>query len=350
MALTQFERFAYAVGQGTRASLYYGQYWLAGRLTRPVRPGKDDPEGAAPMSGPSTRDVLSDLGDLFRRELSNIDAGYYRLPDDMLRQSWQALAGAPRFFGDLPAVERRRHARDGQEVFAQERRKAYPRYYQQNFHFQTDGWFSRDSARRYDHQVEILFAGGAELMRRQAMVPLYRAVAGRRSDALRLLDIGTGTGSLLETIKQNYPRLPVTGLDLSEPYLREAAERLSSYRRWALVQAAGEALPFGDGSLDVVTSVFLFHELPRKARDGVAAEIARVLKPGGTAILVDSLQLGDEPSYDPLLAHFPVAFHEPYYADYIRHDLTALFAGHGLRSLSVERAFFSRVMTFVKER
>ncbi len=36
-----------------------------------------------------------------------------------------------------------------------------PDYYARNFHFQTDGYFSEASARRYDHQVEILFGGTA---------------------------------------------------------------------------------------------------------------------------------------------------------------------------------------------
>ena len=50
-------------------------------------------------------------------------------------------------------------------------------------------------------------------MRRQALVPLKPAVASR--PAAKLLDVGCGTGRFLREIKANYPRLEVTGLDLS---------------------------------------------------------------------------------------------------------------------------------------
>ena len=42
----------------------------------------------------------------------------------------------------------------------------------------------------------------------------------------------------------------------------------------------------------------MFHELPPKVRRTVFREFARVLKPGGRLVLVDSLQIGDEPDYD----------------------------------------------------
>jgi SAM-dependent methyltransferase len=76
----------------------------------------------------------------------------------------------------------------------------------------------------------------------------------------------------------------------------------------------------------------------------VVGEIARVLAPGGIFVLVDSLQRGDVAVYDPLLDRFPVSFHEPYYADYVNQDLTALLADAGLRVDAVELAFLSKVV------
>ena len=55
-----------------------------------------------------------------------------------------------------------------------ERANGLPRYYQQNFHFQTDGYLSDHSARLYDFQVESLFAGTADVMRRRAYVPIAK--------------------------------------------------------------------------------------------------------------------------------------------------------------------------------
>ena len=68
-----------------------------------------------------------------------------------------------------------------------------------------------------------------------------------------------------------------------------------------------------DESCDAVTSVFMMHELPPDARRAVIGEAARVLKPGGRLVLVDSLQHGDEPDYDAILTRFPESYHEPYF-------------------------------------
>ena len=80
-------------------------------------------------------------------------------------------------------------------------------------------------------------------------------------------------------------------------------------------------------------------------RQAVAAEIRRVLKPGGILIFVDSLQTGDMPDYDALLDYFPHAFHEPYYASYLREDLDALFASGFLRQ-AADIAYFSKVVSW----
>jgi ubiquinone/menaquinone biosynthesis C-methylase UbiE len=79
-------------------------------------------------------------------------------------------------------------------------------------------------------------------------------------------------------------------------------------------------------------------------RGAVTREIARVLKPGGVAVLVDSLQRGDRPLYDPLLERFPLAFHEPYFADYVAQDLGPLFDAAGLAIETVDTAFLSKVV------
>ena len=80
-------------------------------------------------------------------------------------------------------------------------------------------------------------------------------------------------------------------------------------------------------------------------RQAVAAEIRRVLKPGGAVILVDSLQPGDEPDYDSLLDYFPYAFHEPYYASYLREDFDRLFSPGFLRETALS-AYFSKVVSY----
>jgi ubiquinone/menaquinone biosynthesis C-methylase UbiE len=108
--------------------------------------------------------------------------------------------------------------------------------------------------------------------------------------------------------------------------------------------ANAEAIPLPDSSQDIVTSVFLYHELPGDVRRRVSAEIARVLKPGGLFVLIDSLQMGDRPGWDGLLEAFPVRFHEPYYAHYATDDLDAMLADAGLPAQETALAFLSKVM------
>jgi ubiquinone/menaquinone biosynthesis C-methylase UbiE len=343
-------RFAYTVTQGARVAGYLGEYMLALRLARrnePPQPATPKPQPTR-ASGPGTgmRDVLRDLAGLMQRDLDNIAAGTYRMPHDLLRPPLDTARDAWRFFRDLQAVDTRRRRGDAQEVFraAGEERAGYPRYYLQNFHYQTDGYLSRRSAALYDHQVEVLFTGGADAMRRQALVPLAGLLRETGVAGSRLIDLGCGTGRFLGFVKANYPRLDVTGIDLSPYYLERAAETLRPWSRVQLVQGPAEALPLADASQTAVTSVFVFHELPRKVRAQVVAEAARVLRPGGLFILVDSIQAGDHPPYDRMVDRFPERFHEPYYADYARQDLVALFAEAGLAVESVERAFFAKVV------
>jgi len=335
------ERLVYGAAQGLRVSWYFGQKMVAARRTaRTPAP----PERRARM--PDTARVLRDLAALFARDLENIAKGYYAMPVGLLESPRETLDRTRRFFADLERVEERRQAHAHSEVRDIAPPGRYPRYYLQNFHYQTDGWLSDESARLYDHQVEVLFGGGADAMRRQALVPLHHELTRRGLKGARLIDIACGTGRFLREVKNNYPKLPVTALDLSPPYLAEAGRNLAAWSGATLLEGAAEAIPAADASFTLATCVYLFHELPPARRRDVAREMARVLAPGGLLVLVDSLQLGDAPDYDALLEHFPAAFHEPYYASYISEDLAALFAEARLTRETSELAYFSKVTTF----
>ncbi|MFC7333862.1 class I SAM-dependent methyltransferase [Rhodocista pekingensis] len=337
-------RLAYAMGHAARVGWFLGQYALAARLggTRP------DPQARPPGPFPSTAEVLADLRGLLERDWRNIEAGLYRMPHDLVGNPRRLLADAARFLRDVPEVQRRRRSGGNAEVFRAPLpgSEKLPRYYRQNFHFQTDGYLSDRSARLYDHQVEVLFGGGADAMRRQVLVPLAEHLRGRPVRDLRLLDVAAGTGRFLTFVKDNWPRLDVTALDLSAPYLAQARRTLSPWSRHHAVQAPAEAMPFPDASFDVVTCIFLLHELPQAVRARAAAEMARVLKPGGLLVVMDSLQTGDKPRFDALLRLFPVAFHEPYYGDYVARDVAPLFTAQGLEEERRDLAFMSKLVAF----
>jgi ubiquinone/menaquinone biosynthesis C-methylase UbiE len=336
------DRLAYRASRAARVGWYTAHYLLARRLAP-----SDGERRSTRGDGLKLRaELRAGMAELFTRELADIEAGRYRAPPPFEAPPLAMLARSARFFADIRAVDARRRSRVADEPFRAGLRPDLPRYYLQNFHFQTDGWLSPHSAALYDTQVETLFTGPADAMRRRALPQIGEALAGRSRTA-SLLDIACGTGGFLAEVKRNWPRLRVTGIDLSADYLADAARRLAPWSRHDLVEANAETLPFPDASFDAVTAIYLFHELPRKARAAVAREIARVLKPGGIFVLVDSLQRGDRPALDPLLAAFPKMFHEPYYADYARADLTALFGGAGLRPAGTEIAFMSKVTAFL---
>jgi ubiquinone/menaquinone biosynthesis C-methylase UbiE len=207
---------------------------------------------------------------------------------------------------------------------------------------------SKDSARIYDIQVESLFGGTANVMRRQCLVPLAKYIAGKDQRNVRVLDIACGTGRFIDAACSAFPRLDIQGIDLSEEYLHEARKQVGRRPNVKFTLAKGEALPFPDKSFDCVVTTFLFHELPPAIRYSVADEIGRVLKSGGIYVHLDSLQLGDDPDYDGLLDGFPRFFHEPYHGTYVRENLAELFGVAGLVQQDTVPLFISKLNVFEK--
>lgn len=110
-----------------------------------------------------------------------------------------------------------------------------------------------------------------------------------------VLDIGCGTGKLLNRLASQFPQLQGTGLDLSPEMLRQARHRNSHRPRLIFVQGVSEALPFVDHQFQAAFSTISFLHYPDPQQ--VFLEIGRVLKPGGQFHLVDYttfLELGTQ--------------------------------------------------------
>ncbi len=142
----------------------------------------------------------------------------------------------------------------------------------------------------------------------------------------------------------------MVGLDLSDAYVRHAKRHLRDRSRTSFVVGKAEAIPLANNSQDAATSIFLFHELPPKVRRSTLRECARVLKPGGRLILLDSLQLDDQSDYEGLLQLFPQNYHEPYYTSYTKEDFRALASECSLIHVRNVMAFVSKVMVFDKRK
>jgi len=346
-------RVAYGATQLPRLVWYAGHGYAVQRLAAqarrreaaeetPARPG----DNRAPVL--SNQRLYGDMAELLARDLANVEAGLYPLPADHDGSLPTLIRRSRLFFADLPDIHRRRTEGRFDEVLDEITRGTRPDYYLQNFHFQSGGWLTEESAQRYDTQVEVLFKGTANAMRRMAMPELAEIFRGRDQRKLRLADVGCGTGRFLDFVKQAWPRLPVTGIDLSEAYIKHARHHLRRWSRVTAVVAKAESLPLADASQDAVTSIFTMHELPPKVRRETIAEAARVLKPGGRLVIVDSLQRRDVPDYDGLLERFPQNYHEPYYESYLDEDFAPIAKAHGLTHVRDEPAFVSKVMVFDK--
>lgn len=214
-----------------------------------------------------------------------------------------------------------------------------PDYYSRNFHFQTDGYFSEESARRYDHQVEILFNGTAGAMRR-TILPILKNDTPQRG---RWLELGCGTGSATRPVLTTFPQARVTALDLSRSYLKVAQENLRDFDNVDFINGDATNLDFKDETFDAVYSVYTLHEWPRKEREKVVSEAYRVLKPGGLLLFADSLQFNDQPDLNWALERFPQVYHEPFYANYIKDKMEDLLKRITRQEAFHDHAFFTKL-------
>ncbi|MBR8828465.1 MAG: class I SAM-dependent methyltransferase [Gomphosphaeria aponina SAG 52.96 = DSM 107014] len=119
----------------------------------------------------------------------------------------------------------------------------------------------------------------------------YQAIHKRLLEYVQLpehpniLDLGCGTGKLLNRLASNFPDLKGTGLDFSAVMLRQARQQNQHRKRLIYVQGNAESLPFAQGQFDAVFNSISFLHYPNPQQ--VFSEISRVLKPGGYYYLVD---------------------------------------------------------------
>lgn len=330
--------------RGAAEAILWSAAAVAGRAVVKPQPkaGRSEPLKSPPPPAGALRRAWVDA---FAKDARDVAAGLYVTPDGAAPNPMRLWRRLNDLFDDGREVEARRHRGGGVEVRHEAQDlSAFPPYYRQNFHFQTGGWLTEDSAQRYETQVEALFAGTAGPMRRRALALLATALRGEDQRDLAIVDVACGSGAFLGDVAATFPRAALIGVDLSAAYVAEARKRSGAEP----VQANAERLPFADASLDALTCVYLFHELPPKVRIAVAAEFARVLKPGGVAAFADSIQASDAPELARPLESFPLNFHEPFYESYQATDLNALFEAAGLTVEARDTAFFTKALLLRK--
>jgi ubiquinone/menaquinone biosynthesis C-methylase UbiE len=114
---------------------------------------------------------------------------------------------------------------------------------------------------------------------------LARAAITRGED---VLDVGCGTGTLALAAARAAPRVRVTGLDADASILARAGKKAAAAGLdIGFDQGRSTALPYADASFDLVLSTLFFHHLPDDAKRQSAAELVRVLRPGGRLVVGD---------------------------------------------------------------
>lgn len=294
--------------------------------------------------------ALPKLKDVLKKDVDNITSGFYP-PQVLFNES--PLAHYPRIPFLLADAFRaaKQKAQKQSGIFAEQDTDYVaeaPAYYRRNFHFQKGGYLSDDSARLYDHQVEVLFSGTAHAMRRQVIPKLKLHFNMSDGSGLKFLELGSGTGSLTRDVALAFPKAQIVSVDISPHYLNYAQKKLSAFKRINYIQGLAENLNFKNESFDAVFSCYLFHELPENIRTSVVSEKVRVLKKTGFLGIVDSLQLDDDTALNWALEQFPTDFHEPFYRNYTQKKLESLLQKYELSQITTETAFLTKILTAVK--
>ncbi|MFN9175000.1 MAG: class I SAM-dependent methyltransferase, partial [Synechocystis sp.] len=167
---------------------------------------------------------------LLAKDWQDAEAGIY--PKSLLfDDDWLSFVQYyPQVWFDLGAVWDKIRNQTHQQFDPEIDLSGYPDYYLQNFHHQTDGYLGELSANLYDLQVDLLFNGTSDAMRRRILKLIKQKLGAdgdRQASRLTILDVACGTGRTLKFLAASFPQASLHGIDLSPTYLRKAQQNLT---------------------------------------------------------------------------------------------------------------------------
>ncbi|ORX02538.1 SAM-dependent methyltransferase [Mycobacterium triplex] len=162
----------------------------------------------------------------------------------------------------------------------------------------------------------------------------------------RILEIGCGTGNLTIRAKRAYPGAEVIGSDPDPLALRRSQRKAKQLTGIRFEQAYAQRLPYDDGQFDRVLSSMMLHHLHTDAKTDAAAEIFRVLRPGGRLHLVD--MGGNMTPEDGLAAR--LVRHSPHATGNLGDAIPRLLSSAGLdcTEVATERHWFVGRLTYYR--
>lgn len=152
---------------------------------------------------------------------------------------------------------------------------------------------------RYEQRDPARFYGALAADTAAMITELWQATHGAGPAGRTLLDIGGGPGYFASAFTAAGVRYLGVEPDPAEMHAAGPTDRRS---RATFVRASGMALPFADDSVDICLSSNVAEHVPRPWRLG--AEMLRVTKPGGLAVLSYTVWLGPFGGHETGLAHY----------------------------------------------
>lgn len=215
-----------------------------------------------------------------------------------------------------------------------------------DIHLQPGGiWSSDRAARVYELGARLVMLGENDDYQ---FHQLFVASAVPQRDYRCIVDLGCGFGKSTFPLKQRYAQAEVFGIDLAASCLRLALRRANQHGlRIHFRQADAIATGLPAGTVDLVTSTMLLHELPLAVLRGLFAESARLLLPGGLLRFLDFQYTGDE-FRDLAMTEHGTRNNEPYLAPMMAADVRAIARAAGLRNARW-RAFDERGQGLLEE-
>jgi len=214
---------------------------------------------------------------------------YYRVKRSLQESFWQCLRRA--YYSEKDALLAALDAADemGPGSVEYDPEFPMPEYTTCEIHLQPGGNSGPLAGYLYDYGLKVFMGGAAD----NDMIANMAASAARVPDdgkVARILDLGVSAGATTTALKRAHPVAQVHGIDISAAMVRYAHMRAVEQNIDVhFKQMAAEQLDFPDGSIDITLAMLLFHELPVPVAKRVIAEAFRVLRPGGTFTIHDSI-------------------------------------------------------------
>lgn len=178
------------------------------------------------------------------------------------------------------------------------------------------------------YDIAVRLTGFGEKFRQRVMAATPIPKTGR------VLDIGSGTGTMTRLLKQRAPSAAVHGVD-PDPEILAIAQRKAQQEKLDIAYAHGTAqrLPFPDQHFDLVTSSLMFHHLRREAKEAMLREVLRVLKPRGKFVLTDF----GKPKHKLLMPFAWFIAYVEYGRENIRGEIPAMLKSAGFRNIQTKQ-------------